>query len=73
MKEDSDSDEWENAEDERHRDLEERDAFAERLRKKDKEKTRNVMERSDKKVVISLFSILHCLSVVSYYSRESEK
>ena len=46
----SDSDEWEKAEEERLRDLDERDAFAERLRKKDKEKTRNIMERSDKKV-----------------------
>ena len=51
FKDESDSDEWEKAEEERQRDLEERDAFAERLRQKDKEKTRNIMERSDKKVV----------------------
>ena len=47
---DSDSDEWEKEERERRKDLEERDAFADRLKQKDKEKTRNIMERSDKKV-----------------------
>ena len=47
---DSDSDEWEKEEKERKKDLEERDAFADRLKKRDKEKTRNIMERSDKKV-----------------------
>ncbi|XP_066295564.1 pre-mRNA-splicing factor ATP-dependent RNA helicase DHX16-like [Branchiostoma lanceolatum] len=46
---DSDMDEWDREEKERVRDLEERDAFAERLKEKDKEKTRNIMERSDKK------------------------
>ena len=46
----SDSDEWEKEEDKRKKDLEERDAFADRLKKRDKEKTRNIMERSDKKV-----------------------
>lgn len=46
---DSDSDEWEKEERERRKDLEERDAFADRLKQKDKEKTRNIMERSDKK------------------------
>lgn len=30
--------------------MEERDAFAERVKRKDKEKTRNILERSDKKV-----------------------
>ncbi|XP_078497835.1 pre-mRNA-splicing factor ATP-dependent RNA helicase DHX16 [Lissotriton helveticus] len=42
-------DEWEKEDRERLRDLEERDAFAERIKKKDKEKTRNIVERSDKK------------------------
>ncbi|XP_068722748.1 pre-mRNA-splicing factor ATP-dependent RNA helicase DHX16-like [Montipora capricornis] len=46
---DSDSDEWEKEERERRKDLEERDAFADRLKQKDKEKTRSIMERSDKK------------------------
>ncbi|KAL5467168.1 hypothetical protein EMCRGX_G031360 [Ephydatia muelleri] len=46
---DSDSDEWEKAEQHRVKDLEERDALAERLKMKDKEKTRNIMERPDKK------------------------
>ncbi|XP_037515630.1 pre-mRNA-splicing factor ATP-dependent RNA helicase DHX16 [Rhipicephalus sanguineus] len=36
-------------EDERLRDLKERDEFAARLRDRDKEKTRNIVERSDKK------------------------
>uniref|UniRef100_A0A2R5LFA9 RNA helicase n=1 Tax=Ornithodoros turicata TaxID=34597 RepID=A0A2R5LFA9_9ACAR len=36
-------------EDERLRDLKERDEFAARLRDKDKDKTRNIIERSDKK------------------------
>lgn len=49
---DSDSDEWEKEEEERKKDLEERDAFANRLKQKDKEKTRNILERSDKKVFV---------------------
>ena len=48
----SDVDEWEKEEEERKVDLEERDAFADRLKKRDKEKTRNILERSDKKVWI---------------------
>lgn len=48
-KEDSE-DEWDRSERERLQDLEERDAFAERIKRKDKEKTRNILERSDKKV-----------------------
>ncbi|KAM8952383.1 pre-mRNA-splicing factor ATP-dependent RNA helicase DHX16 [Pelodytes ibericus] len=42
-------DEEEREEMERLKDLEERDAFAERVKKRDKEKTRNIVERSDKK------------------------
>uniref|UniRef100_A0A8D0HBU4 Activating signal cointegrator 1 complex subunit 3 n=1 Tax=Sphenodon punctatus TaxID=8508 RepID=A0A8D0HBU4_SPHPU len=42
-------DEWERSEQERLQDLEERDAFAERVKRKDKERTRNILERSDKK------------------------
>ncbi|KYO19872.1 hypothetical protein Y1Q_0006834 [Alligator mississippiensis] len=42
-------DEWEQSERDRLRDLEERDAFAERIRRKDKDRTRNVLECSDKK------------------------
>lgn len=45
----SDSDEWEKEEEERRKDLQERDAFADRLKQRDKEKTRSIMERSDKK------------------------
>jgi pre-mRNA-splicing factor ATP-dependent RNA helicase DHX16 len=47
--ENSDSDEWESVERERKEDLAERDALSERIRLKDKEKTRHVLERSDKK------------------------
>ncbi|KRX49927.1 putative pre-mRNA-splicing factor ATP-dependent RNA helicase mog-4 [Trichinella sp. T9] len=41
--------EYDKMENERLRDLEERDALAERLKKKDKEKTRNILEKTDKK------------------------
>ncbi|XP_073454994.1 pre-mRNA-splicing factor ATP-dependent RNA helicase DHX16 [Aquarana catesbeiana] len=43
------SDEEDQEEIDRLKDLEERDAFAERVKKRDKEKTRNIVERSDKK------------------------
>ncbi|KAG9472396.1 hypothetical protein GDO78_019824 [Eleutherodactylus coqui] len=43
---DDDDDEEEQA---RLKDLEERDAFAERVKQRDKERTRNIVERSDKK------------------------
>ena len=43
-------DEWDKAEREREEDLIERDALDKRLKKKDKEKTRKIMEKSDKKV-----------------------
>lgn len=42
--------EWEKEERERLQDLEERDAFAERVKQRDKEKTRHILERNDKKV-----------------------
>ena len=40
------------AEEERKRDLEERDALSERLKQKDKERTRNIVEKSNKKVSV---------------------
>ena len=46
----SDSDDWDETEKNRKKDLEERDAFAERMKMKDKEKTRHIVERSDRKV-----------------------
>ena len=58
-KDESDSDEWEKEEEERKKDLQERDAFADRLKQRDKEKTRSIMERSDKKVCYMYFSCLH--------------
>ncbi len=42
-------DEFDRMERERRQDLEERDAFAQRMIKKDKEKTRNIVEKNDKK------------------------
>ncbi|XP_076006672.1 pre-mRNA-splicing factor ATP-dependent RNA helicase DHX16 [Genypterus blacodes] len=48
-KEDEEEEEWEKEERERVQDIEERDAFAERVRQKDKDKTRNISERTDKK------------------------
>ncbi|KAK6470029.1 pre-mRNA-splicing factor ATP-dependent RNA helicase DHX16-like [Huso huso] len=47
--EEEEEEEWEKEERERLQDLEERDAFSERVKKRDKEKTRHVLERSDKK------------------------
>ena len=40
------------AEEERKRDLAERDALSERLKQKDKGKTRNIVEKSNKKVSV---------------------
>ena len=40
------------AEEERRQDVVERDALAERIKQRDKEKTRNIVERSDKKVLV---------------------
>lgn len=48
-KEDEEEEEWEREERERLQDLEERDAFAERVKQKDKDKTRHILERNDKK------------------------
>ncbi|XP_037532031.1 pre-mRNA-splicing factor ATP-dependent RNA helicase DHX16 [Nematolebias whitei] len=47
--EEEEEEEWEKEERERLQDIEERDAFAQRVRQKDKEKTRNIAERTDKK------------------------
>ena len=49
-KEASSEDEFERAEKEREDDLKERDAFSKRLIEKDKEKTRSIMSKTDKKV-----------------------
>lgn len=49
-KEEDEEEEWEKEERERLQDIEERDAFAERVKLKDKDKTRNIAERPDKKV-----------------------
>ncbi|XP_078272456.1 pre-mRNA-splicing factor ATP-dependent RNA helicase DHX16 [Rhinoraja longicauda] len=46
---DSEEEEWEKEEKDRLKDLEERDAFAERIKQRDKDRTRVVLERSDKK------------------------
>ena len=45
-------DEWHAMEKEWERDLLERDALNERIKKKDKEKTKKIMEKSDKKVIV---------------------
>lgn len=47
--EEDEEEEWEKEERERLQDIEERDAFALRVRQKDKDKTRNIAERTDKK------------------------
>lgn len=46
---DSDSDSVDSAEEARRRDLKERDEFATRLKKRDEERTRNIVQSSDKK------------------------
>ena len=52
------------AELERCLDIKERDAFAERLKEKDKEKTRKIVERSNKKVS---FDYGYYVSVILYF------
>lgn len=53
--EEEEEEEWEREERERLQDLEERDAFAERVKLKDKDKTRHILERNDKKVKCQRF------------------
>ncbi|KAF7226515.1 pre-mRNA-splicing factor ATP-dependent RNA helicase DHX16 [Nothobranchius furzeri] len=48
-REDDEEEEWEKEERVRLEDIKERDAFAQRVKEKDKEKTRNIAERTDKK------------------------
>ena len=50
MDRDESEDSYEEMEEARLRDLEERDAFAGRFKDKDKEKTRQVMSKTEKKV-----------------------
>ena len=57
--ENEDEDEWDRIEKEREQDLAERDALNERIKKKDKEKTRKIMEKSDKKVFTILGNVIH--------------
>ena len=57
--ENEDEDEWDRIEKEREQDLAERDALNERIKKKDKEKTRKIMEKSDKKVLTILGNVIH--------------
>ena len=45
------------AEEERLEDLERRDALAERLKHRDSENTRKIMERSDKKVRLPIYKL----------------
>ena len=46
----SDDDDFDEQERERMKDLKERDEFADRMKNKDKEKTRQIMSKSEKKV-----------------------
>ena len=52
LHDESSEDEMVKDEEERRKDLRERDEFADRLKKKDKEKTRQIMSKSDQKVII---------------------
>lgn len=56
-----DEDEWETIEREREKDLLERDALNERIKKKDKERTRKIVEKSDKKVQYILLRSIHAM------------
>ncbi|XP_069054383.1 pre-mRNA-splicing factor ATP-dependent RNA helicase DHX16 isoform X2 [Lepisosteus oculatus] len=47
--EEEEEEDWEKEEKARLQDLKERDAFAERVKQRDRDKTRNVLERNDKK------------------------
>ena len=49
-KSDSDSSDYDKMEQDRLQDLQERDRFADRMREKDKDHTRKVMSKSEKKV-----------------------
>ena len=51
-------DEYDQMENERLRDLEERDAFAGRLKTKDKEKTRQIVSKTEKKVGLPLGTMM---------------
>ena len=48
---DDDDDDFDEQERERMKDLKERDEFADRMKNKDKEKTRQIMSKSEKKVL----------------------
>lgn len=56
MKQESE-DEFDRMEKDRMQDIKERDEFAVRLRDKDKEKRRNIAEKSDKKVFIRILAL----------------
>ena len=74
MDRDESEDSYEEMEEARLRDIEERDAFAGRLKDKDKEKTRQVMSKTEKKVSLAsrlCFFILNSMSMVSFKSRLS--
>ena len=53
---DDDDDDFDEQERERMKDLKERDEFADRMKNKDKEKTRQIMSKSEKKVLNASFT-----------------
>ena len=61
MDRDESKDSYEEMEEARLKDIEERDAFAGRLKDKDKEKTRQVISKTEKKVgqASSLLNLFH--------------
>ena len=60
-------------EEERERDLKERDALAERIKKKDKEHTRKIVEKSDKKVCGKEFMKFYIPLSLQYFHRDMKK
>lgn len=67
-KAEEEEEEWEKEERERLQDLEERDAFAERVKQKDKDKTRHILERNDKKVKCLSFFYQNNLVSCSFFN-----
>ena len=55
---DDDDDDFDEQERERMKDLKERDEFADRMKNKDKEKTRQIMSKSEKKVLTMSRSLM---------------
>ena len=68
---DDDDDDFDEQERERMKDLKERDEFADRMKNKDKEKTRQIMSKSEKKVLTMPHSRTLYYAVTSLQGQKS--